>query len=194
MQVKSINKEIALLDGIRITIDIDILLSDTAIIREEDSFIDDMLVNQVLNGLKDSIERYKESEMPNKFIKNQRYIITNKLPSNIKGVFSSIRDEIYVDADVISGITNLGAAFLHGHEVGHKIEKYFNLLAVYEEIAHILDLSVSGNEYLISETFADECGNITAQSNIDHGLLRYPLEQEKREYIHRKILYNLYKG
>lgn len=191
---KEIQKEIVALDGsYSIKVDLSIPLGYHVVVPIEDDFVDNILINQVTNGLKQAIREYQSSELPERFITGQRYVITNSLPDGILGAYDIPTDEIYFDADMISGIMDVKPTFILGHEVGHKITRYRKMDDALMDIASVLGVGLFGNEKTITEIFCDEFGNIAAGTDYDRGLLRTYIEPERRKYIHKKILYNLYK-
>lgn len=191
MQSKIIKKDICLFDGTKIKIDINIPLSDD--VPEErinDELFDDILINQLLQGLKDSIAAYKNSELPNSFLHPQKIIITNILPMKLYGAFNIIGDDIIVDADAISNIRRIGNGFLFGHEMGHKIDKYRNTEEAYQDIAR--SLSISENALpILKEIYADICGLIVANSNEPSAYLG-DVSNDRCEYLKGRVLKNIY--
>ena len=130
--------------------------------------------------------------MPKKYIDGQDFIVTI-LPREIIGYFIYFNDEIYVDADAISNIKRTNAAFLIGHEMGHKISKYINtknIKSIYDEISRIYYISSSNKEKL-NETFADLVGFIID----DNGTFSYPIDKDngKKQYAKRKVLESIYR-
>lgn len=192
MQCVYIDKKYFLPEGIDIHLDIEIPLSDSAVIPEDNSFMEDMLANQCITGLRGAIEDYKRSELPNAFLTPQEITITNKLPFEIYGAFTLIGDEMFVDADAISDIRRIQSSFLFAHETGHKIEKYRDLLETYEAIASTLGIGVSGNELLLKEIFADACGSIASPNTFDAWTLSETIEVERCEHIMKLSLKGMY--
>lgn len=192
MELKQIRKEIYLPEGIDVLVDIDIPLSINVLSEKDDSMMDEMLINQVYRGIKGALEDYRNSELPDKFLVGQKFIITNKMPLNTHGRFYLIGDDIMVDADSISGIRRIDASFLLGHEMGHKYEKYLDLRDAYEAIANMLGMSTRGNEHLLLEIFADECGNIAINNLRDSESQIVSMSEDKRKYLQRKILGSIY--
>jgi len=189
--VKIIKKDIVLLDGQRVTIDIAIPIRGEVIVTDDD-FIKEILVNQITRGLKGAISDYKKSELPDKFIQDQKFIITNKLPWNVAGFFNPDTDTIYADADVISDFTCCKANYFLGREEGNKIMKYRNTTESFEAISSALGIGVSGNEELLKEVFIDICGSIVA-SDDERTQLALPLEEKKKQYVKRYILRDVYR-
>ncbi len=190
MGSKKIQSNISLNDNISVQIDIEINLNKRLeeINDDVDKFVTKNIIAQELRSLKSSIETYKESELPNVFLNNQKFIVTDKLPFQIFGYFYLPNDDIVLDADTVSNIRSVGANFLFGHEMGHKIAKYRNTKISYKEIASIYGLSIYGNERFFSEVFADICGYIVSP-NIE-------IDQEttdRAEYLKRKVLKDIYK-
>lgn len=192
MVLKEIQKEICDLSGYTVFIDIAIPIFWEVEVYENDLF-DNIIINQVTAGLQQGVNDYRMSPLPNYFIDGQRYIITNRLPSGVLGFYHAGTDETFLDADVMSNIRKVSASFIHGHEIAHKIERYRKMNGLYQDIAHILGMGLSGNQEILSEIYADECANMISSTYYDRGLLRSAIDDDKREYIHKKILYNVYK-
>lgn len=191
--VKIIKKEVVLLDGQKVTIDIAIPIRGEVVVTDDD-FIKEILVNQVIRGLKGAISDYKRSELPDKFIQDQRFIITNKLPWNVAGFFNLETDTIYADADVMSDITRCRANYFLGREEGHKLMKYRNTTESFEAIASCLGIGVAGNEELIKEIFLDTCGSIVSGDDVDNEQSIVPLEENKKQYVKKNILRDVYRS
>jgi hypothetical protein len=150
------------------------------------------LTTQYLTAIKEVLKRYEYSPLPKKFISNQSIFVT-KMPvyDELYGLYKLVGDDIVVDADTICNLyIRLQASFLFGHEMGHKIAKYKATDELYEEMASILGISLNENYYAITETFADECGNMISPIICEHGVLASPLNENKREGIRRLILRN----
>lgn len=192
MKYAYIDKKYFLPEGIDIHLDIEIPLSDSAIIPEDNSFMESTLANQCITGLKSAIEDYKRSELPNAFLTPQEITITNKMPLEIYGAFTLIGDEMFVDADAISDIKGIQSSFLFAHETGHKIEKYRDLSETYEAIASTLGIGVSGNELLLKEIFADACGSIAVPNTFDSWGISNDLEEERCKHIMKLSLKGMY--
>lgn len=177
-------------------IDIPVLGKETDEIYDSKSeFIFPILTNQYIDSVKKVVCSYEKSPLPSRFLVNQEILIT-KLPtdSGLHGVFNLIGDNIIINADTILNIYGeIPADFLFGHEMGHKIAKYKALKEVYQEIADILGISVYGNDGILSETYADECGNMVSSQIIDHGILPQPLDEYRREGIQKTILKSMYR-
>lgn len=192
--IKTIEKEICRFDEYKAKIDIDIpIQGEITIDQKQDEFFEEMLINQMIRGLDSARAKYKNSELPNLFIEYQNYIITNNLPDNILGMYDGSSDDIYFDADTISDIRGVEASFVHGHEVGHKIIRYRNMTGCLSDIAHILGVSLYGNEHRLKELLCDECGNLVAGTSRDRLLFNHLIEEGRREHIQKKILYNIYR-
>lgn len=195
---KTINKNIMLLDGTKISIDISLPVSDIYDVGEERYyFVSDIMINQVLRGLRKSIDAYKSSELPDKYLNFQEYIVTNNIPYGILGAFRLVGDDIIVEADAISGIRPTSAAFLLGHEMGHKIDKYIDTKETYASIASSFGIG-SDNEEFLREMYANICGLIASNNN-DEGLahlggmsLPDVLSEGHTEYLKRQVLKGIY--
>ena len=185
-----INKNICLLDGTKIFIDLSIPLECKVTDESEDEVIEGTIISQLLNGFKEGKKAYENSALPDKYLSRSKFIITNKLEYGVGGVFRLKTDEILFDANGMSGITET-PSYLFGHELGHKIAKYIDKLKALEEIANILMLSTAYKEYL-NEIFANECGVIVSGIEND-AYYDIPLSQGKREGIHQIILANSYR-
>ncbi|MDE5630707.1 MAG: M48 family metalloprotease [Bacilli bacterium] len=199
MTTKLIQKDICLMDGTRIKVDIHIPLRFNSVLDEsQDEWVMEMLNNQVLKGLRDSIAAYKNSELPDKFLYPQKYTITNVFPEKVLGAFCLDGDDIIVDADTISNIGKTESSFLLGHEMGHKIAKYIDTMDALISIASSFGISVEGNEEFLNEAYANLCGIITCGNN-DIPLLNFSsyslndiLSNGHTEHLKRKVLSNIY--
>lgn len=198
MTIIPVKKNIMLLDGSKITIDTDIRINGPVVIDEKDSeFGVNMLIEQYLRAVKNAIESYKNSLLPNKFIERQEYIVTDisyydiQTFHHILGAFNLLYDLILFDPDSISGIL-YDPKFLMGHEAGHKISKYKLDDKTKAEIRSILGLS-SMNEYIIEETFADACGDIVEGNDYSNNYQFLPPDPIKREHMRAIALRTSYK-
>lgn len=199
MTTKLVQKNVCLMDGTKIKVDIRIPLSYESVLDDsQDEWVMEILNNQVIRGLRQTIDAYKESELPDRFLYPQNYIITNVISENTLGAFCLVGDDIIVDADTISNITATKSSFLLGHEMGHKIEKYIDPIEAYINIASSFGISIDGNEEFLSEIFADLCGLIVSKNNeasIPH-LGGYSfnaiLSNGHTEHLKRKVLGNIY--
>lgn len=192
MAIVRINKQVYEWEEYLAEFDIDIPVRGEGEITGED-FMEEMLINQCKRGLKLSRDSYKESELPDIFIKEQKYLITNGLPDGILGMYNPVTDQVCFDADTISDIKKVEAAYIHGHEIGHKIIRYKNMELCFKDIAEILSISPLGNDYCLNELFCDECGNIVANTNNDRLLFGASIPKTLRKQIQRKILYHIYR-
>lgn len=192
MAIVRINKKVYEWDEYLAEFDIGISVRDDSEIRDTD-FIEEMLINQCNKGLKLSRDSYKNSELPDAFIKEQKYLITNELPNGILGMYDPTTDQVCFDADTISDIKLPEAAYIHGHEIGHKIIRYKNMDLCFKDIADILSVSPLGKDYYLNELFCDECGNIVANTFNDRCLFGRTIPNPLRKQIQRKILYHIYR-
>ena len=192
MAIVRINKKVYEWEEYLAEFDIGISVRDDSEICDTD-FIEEMLINQCNKGIKLSRDSYKKSELPDRFIEGQKYLITNELPDGILGMYNPVTDQVCFDADTISDIKMPEAAYIHGHEIGHKIIKYKNMDLCFKDIAEILSVSLLGNDYYIKELFCDECGNIVANTNNDRYLFGCSIPKPLRKQIQRKILYHIYR-
>lgn len=172
-----------------VLVDVSIPIKRNVLSPSDDDWMTNYLYNQYKNGLKETINQYDNSPLPKKYIDGQEFIVTI-LPREILGCFYYINDEIYVDADAISNIKRINAAFLLGHEIGHKISKYIYTKTIYNEISRIFNISSSKKE-ILNETFADLVGFIVN----DNGSFSYPIKTDdrKKEYAKRKVLEGIYR-
>ena len=194
MQLYSLEKKIFLPKSLATAeINIKIPLSDSAVIREDDDFIDNILVNQYCNGLESAVFDFENSELPSIFINGQRFLITNNLPVGFYGLFCLTEDDLIVaDADTISNIRKLRASYLLAHEMGHKIAKYRDTREAYKELAQIFGISLKEHEDIIAEIYADICGNIVTDSN-DYHLIDRPVSKADNEHAKQLVLKSVYK-
>lgn len=106
------NKKIFLMDGTKIDIDISIPISYAKDIDIKDkNFVEEIIVSQIIGGIKNAIKDYQQSELPDIFIRNQYFCVTNKLNMGIYGMFLC-NDDIIVDADAISNIRRVKSAYI----------------------------------------------------------------------------------
>lgn len=185
-------------NGIRVICNIDMPVSgeeSDEIYAERLESLGVILDNQYLTSIKRVLMSYEKSSLPQKFITNQKILIKN-LPTynGLYGMFDHWYDDIIADANTISEVYHgVSSSFLFGHEMGHKLYKYKSNEELLRGIANILDISAYGNDYLITETFSDECGNLISPTICEHDILPFPLEDTKREGIQRLILEHVYK-
>lgn len=171
-----------------IVVDTDILLTFDSEVRDDidDKEFVDIIVSQGLRNIKKLIQAYEQCDLPNIFLTDQRFIITNKLPSSIHGYYSIPSDDIVLDADSISNIRRIESSFLFGHEMGHKIDRYRDTLEAYKEIAKVFQMSMEGNEHNLKELYADICGLIVTNHNLQE-------ESPKITHLKRKVLGDLHR-
>lgn len=192
-------KSKSLLDnGVEVSYNLNIpVLGDSAEAQNNEMLmIEPILTHQYLSAIKDVLSSYRLSPLPERFIERQKFLIAC-LPTffGLYGLFNLVGDNIIVDADTIIGAKRHQVLpdFLFGHEMGHKIAKYRATAEVYEEIARVLGISFYDNNYVVKETYADECGNMVSPIICEHGILPCPLDEHKREGIKRLILNNIYR-
>lgn len=189
-----VKKDIMLLDGKRIIIDVDFPI-DGPITVDEEGYEHgiELLMCQYYNAVKRAIEAYNNSDLPTRFIEAQKFIVTDLSfagPGNL-GLYDRQSDTIFFAPNAISGI-GCNGEFLMGHEVGHKIERY-KLIdeETKEEIRSILGLC-SFNEHIIKETFADACGDIVYNKQDSyHQFL--PDDEKRREKLKNLVLKTSYR-
>lgn len=171
-----------------IIVDTDILLTFDEEVRDDidDSFLVKTVIYQSVEGIKSAIHKYEESELPNRFLEGQRFVVTNKLPSHIYGYFYLPNDDIVLDADAVSNIRRIESSFLFGHEMGHKIIRYRDTSSSQKEIARIFQMSVEGNEQNLKELYSDIIGLIASNFNSSE-------EDPKVTHLKRKVLSDLYR-
>lgn len=197
MTIKLVQKDICLMDGTKIQVDIQIPLEfDVAIDKKSEEWVEKMMIEQVLRGLKESIAAYKNSELSDRFLYPQKYIITNVTP--FLGTYFLIGDDIMVDADGISNITVTENTFLLGHEMGHKIAKYKDTTDAFYSIASSFGMNVPDNEEFIREIYSDLCGIIVSGNNdaplvhLGRHSLNDVLPERNVELLKRKVLGSVY--
>ncbi len=199
MTTKLIQKNVCLMDGTKIKVDISIPLRSESVLDEsQEEWVMEMLNNQVIRGLTSSIDAYKNSELPNRFLYPQNYTITNSMPADALGAFCLRGDDIFIDADAISNIGRISSSFLLGHEMGHKIEKYTDPTEAFWAIASAFGMGIQDNEEFLREMYADICGIIVSQNN-DASLAHlggYSLNEvfsnDHTEHLKRRVLSNIY--
>ena len=171
-----------------IIVDTDILVTFEEEVRDDidDSFLVNTLIYQSVEGIKSAIRRYEESGLPNRFLKGQRFIATNKLHRHIYGYFYLPNDDIVLDADAISNIRRIESSFLFGHEMGHKIIRYRDTSSSQKEIARIFQMSIEGNERNLKELYSDIVGLIVSNFNSSE-------EDPKVTHLKRKVLSDLHR-
>lgn len=171
-----------------ITVDTDIKLTFDREVDDniDDSFVVDTIIYQGLNSIKRSISAYEQSDLPNRFLEGQRFILTNKLPYYIYGYFYLPNDDIVLDADSMNNIRRVEANFLFGHEMGHKIIRYRDTSKSFAEIAKVLQMGIDGNEYNLKELYADICGLIVSDFNRQQ-------EDDKVTHLKRKVLSDMHR-
>lgn len=171
-----------------IIVDTDILVTFEEEVRDDidDSLLVNTLIYQSVEGIKSAIRKYEESELPNRFLKGQRFIATNKLHRHIYGYFYLSNDDIVLDADAISNIRRIESSFLFGHEMGHKIIRYRDTSSSQKEIARIFQMSIEGNERNFKELYSDIVGLIVSNFNSSE-------EDPKVTHLKRKVLSDLHR-
>ena len=197
MTIKLVQKDICLMDGTKIKIDIQIPLKyDVAIDKRNEEFVEQIMIEQFLRGLKESIAAYKASELPDRFLYPQEYIITNVTP--FLGTYFLLGDDIMISADGISNITGTENTFLLGHEMGHKIDKYKETTDAFYSIATSFGMNVQDNEEFLREMYADICGIIVSGNNdaplvhLGRLSLNDVLPDRNVELLKRKVLGSVY--
>lgn len=192
MGLYKIDKNISLLDGKSIAIDIDIPFSGEIDENGDYSFIEDIIVQGLYREAKGVLDGYQQSELPNKFIERQKMIITNNLPDSILGV-CDVSNDIYLDADAMQGIRNIKPKSLFAHEVGHKILKYIDNIKALEDIGDFLGLKREYHLAILAEIFAEACGNIVSDESCYNVLgEKICVDHYTNEAIKQKTLYNIY--
>lgn len=197
MTIKLIQKDICLMDGTKIKIDIQIPLEyDIPIDKINEEFVEQTMIEQFLRGLRESISAYKASELPDRFLYPQEYIITNVTP--FLGTYFLMGDDIMISADGISNITGTENTFLLGHEMGHKIDKYKDTTDAFYSIATSFGMNVQDNEEFLREMYADICGIIVSGNNeaplvhLGGHSLNDILSDRHTENLKRQVLRNVY--
>lgn len=152
----------------------------------DDTFITDIITEHGEESIKKCIRAYEQSELPDVFLKGQKFILTNQLPYYIYGYLYLPNDDIVLDIDTINNIRRVESTFLFGHEMGHKIDRYRETTKTKEEIARVLQMSFEGNEYNLKELYADLCGLIVSDFNRFH-------ESDQVKYLKRRVLSDLHR-
>ena len=197
MTIKLVQKDICLMDGSKIKVDIRIPLRyDSVLDEEQDEWVKEMMVNQVIRGIKESIDAYKASELPNKFLYPQTYVITNESP--YLGTFISGCDDIILDADGISDIRRVKNSFILGNQMGYKIDKYTDTTDAYASIASSFGMNVQDNEDFLREMYTNICGLIVSGDNatplapLEGNSLPEELSEGHTNHLKRQVLRNIY--
>lgn len=89
--------------------------------EKDEELINETIINQILFNLDKCIKAYEKSELPDCFINQQSFIITNSIPKDIFGCYM-YNGDIYFNPNVLSGIYFPSNKFIFGHEMAHKIE------------------------------------------------------------------------
>jgi hypothetical protein len=183
-------KEIMLVTGEKVFLDFE--LSDARIAN--DSFIEYWLVDQYYKAIKDLLDLYKKSELPNRMIKGQDYTIVNGIyhsKGRSFGFYCPDDDSIIYDADTIAGLSRVPAEFIFAHELGHKIAKYRLTDDEMKELAYLANVSYDNKE-AINETYADACGSILCPDGKSY--YQYlDCDYDRDECIKRLVLKSCYK-
>lgn len=194
MGLYKIDKQIVLMDGKNITIDIDIPFNGELDETRDYSIIEEMMIGGLYRGTKEAIDSYQNSDLPNKFIESQKFIVTNNLPTDVLGWCSDNAD-IYLEADAMQGIRHVSASFLLAHEVGHKILRYIDKDQALKDIADILAITPENCQFFLSEIFANACGNLASKDeNYDVLGDRITFNEDISEAIKQRTLYNIYRA
>lgn len=183
-----LGKEVCLFDGTKISIGINIPLSQKDTTEREDEWMNGVLIDQIVNGFNSAKDAYDNSPLPNKYLNHTRFIVLNSL-ENLTEANMRPNDDIILDADGISGIGSK-SEYVFGHEMGHKIIRHIDRKEALRDIADILVVS-QDYEALLEEIFANECGNIVNKSSYDFVV---PMSQAKRQGVQRRVLANIYRG
>lgn len=193
MGLYKIDKTITLMDRKSIIVDIDIPFNGELEENRDYSLIEEIMTEGLYRGTKNAVESYCSSELPNKFILNQKIIVTNNLPESIIGTREN--DDIYLEADAIQGIRYVSANFLLAQEVGHKISKYIDKSKALQDIGDILGITSDNFQFFLLEIFANACGNIALNDECyDVFGDRLTFDELTPTAIKQKTLYNIYLG
>ena len=155
--------------------------------EKDEDLINNIIINQIIFNLDKCIKAYEKSELPDRFINQQSFIITNSIPKDLFGCYM-YNGDIYLNPDVLSGICFLSNKFIFGHEMAHKIEKYRNLEELYTVIRRIYD---TNDETFLKEVFSDICGTLVSKKK---EITRYPLNEEIYNNLKQKTLKCIYRG
>ena len=159
-----------------------------------DMIVEDFMVPQYRRGLKEAINKYENSGLPLKYIKNSDFYIIAM--GSINGIFDGY--DIWINANSISSI-DLDSSFVVGHEVGHKIlyiqEKNNpnNYNSFLDEIESLTGISKNAYHYyengrrfhFLKEFICDEIGSLVAGNNNDY---IFNFEEDLRNRVRRKIM------
>lgn len=187
MLAYELNKEICLLNGIKLLIELHIPLERKLTSVEEDNYMNEILIKQITMGFRKAIKDYEESVLLDKFLYGSPYQVSNNLGDEEYGMYDTEKNIITFDADTISGLFDDNSYTL-AHEVGHRIFQHKGNEEIMEEIANIAEVSTK-DERLIKELYANECGNIATKSFDDYII---SLTKQKHQALQRKILANIY--
>lgn len=176
-------------DGSRVLSELRVPSFDDTISSVREEHLDEMvklLITRHVSKVKEFIERYKGSELPNKFIYRQKYYVTKLEPL---GAYVPDNDWVCIDGDALNGLGNVSSHIL-GHEIGHKILNYIDADVALKELANILDISLSNYRPIIQEFFAEAAGDM-----VHPGSAR-PFYKEvvgiKKEIVKNLVLKNIY--
>lgn len=193
MGLYKIDKEIVLMDGKSIIIDIDIPFAGELDETKDYSLIEEIMIESLYHGTRGAIEKYKASALPDKYIEHQSFIVTNNLPDKVLGAHAT-NGNICLEADAMQGICYVSASFLLAHEVGHKILNYIDKSKALKDIGDVLGLTSEYYQIFLSEIFADACGNLTSKDeNYDVLGDRITFDENTSEAIKQRTLYNIYR-
>lgn len=193
MGLYKIDKEIVLMDGKKITIDIDIPFDGELDESCDYSLIEETITSGLYRGTKKAIDSYKVSTLPDKFIEYQNFVVTNNLPRELLGA-NATNGDIHLEADAMQGICYVSASFLLAHEVGHKILNYIDKAKALKDIGDVLGLTSENLQIFLSEIFANACGNLASKDeNYDVLGNRITFDENTSEAIKQRTLYNIYR-
>lgn len=194
MEVMNYCAQTLLSDGIKVVSDlkIPVLTANDNNRLDENNFFKEMITSQYLKGIKETLVAYKNSLLPDRFLTNQLIYVVNTSDFYGSFLYDGDLDIIYVNFNTISDISCYKSSYVFGHEMGHKIEKYKANMTTYQEVSRILDVSVDGNLKILSETFADACGNIVYSDINAYHMLSKSLTEEKNEALKRLVLKTVY--
>lgn len=120
-------------------------------------FIDGLIHGQVIRAIKSTIEAYKRSDLPEKYLIRQKIEIRPfHWTERAFGHFYPQLDIIEMDTDAFSiGVYGGSGKYLYGHESGHRIMNYKASKAAIEQVKALLFIS---SDYTATELLCDAFG------------------------------------
>ena len=155
--------------------------------ENDEDLIHEVIINQMVNNLNKCIEAYESSPLPDCFIDQQSFIITNNIPKDIYGSYM-LNGDIYFNPNVLSDLYHISNKFIFGHEMAHKIQKFRNVEEFYTLIRSIYG---TDNELFLKEVFSDICGTLVSNKM---EIKRYPMDEGIYNNLKQKALKCIYRG